>query len=73
MKNWRTTAGGVLGGLGLLVAGLKILLAGGDMEKGAGICITGAAMIWTGIHSSDRQVVQTQINAVADAVAEKPL
>ncbi len=66
MKNWRTTAGGLLGGLGLLVAGLKVLLAGGDVEKGAGLCVTGAALIWNGIHSSDRQVVRKEIEEATE-------
>ncbi len=66
MKNWRTTAGGVLGGIGLMVAGLKMLLAGGRIDQGAGLVISGAALLWNGIHSADAKAVQKQIEEVAE-------
>jgi hypothetical protein len=53
VKNWKTTAGGILGGVSLVAAGLKQALSG-DFVGGATAVISGLALAFAGWHAQDK-------------------
>ncbi len=59
MKNWKTTAGGIFGGIAAIAGGLKLLFDGvpqaGEMEMAMSAFATGIGMIVVGWHALDKQ------------------
>lgn len=52
MQNWKTTVGGIAGGIAAIGTGITLCIAG-NYGAGAGAIATGLAMFWTGIHAKD--------------------
>jgi hypothetical protein len=53
MKHWKTTAGGVLGGISLITAGIKQMVAG-DFAGGSTALISGLGLAFAGWHAQDK-------------------
>jgi hypothetical protein len=53
MKNWKTTTGGLAGGIASIAAGVKLLLDG-QTEAGTAAIVTGAGIIFALWHAQDK-------------------
>lgn len=66
MKNWRTTLLGVLSGVGMMTAGAKLIMAGGDLFQGVGMIVAGAAVVLHGAAAADAKTVQNLSDEVKE-------
>lgn len=53
MKNWKTTAGGLAGGIASIAAGVKLILDG-QADTGMAAVVTGVSIIFALWHAQDK-------------------
>lgn len=59
MKNWRTTIGGILGGVAGVAAGVQLIL-NHQYEAGAAAIASGLGILYTGLNAPDKQVMKAE-------------